>query len=101
MADPNAVVKPVGPVSTAIPAAEKPAEAPDQVNDVYKSGTTPAQPAVNGKQKKPKADLNDESSSKKKKKKGHLQAEPVLDGQPTQKTRRAASHFGCGLFLRL
>jgi len=53
-ADPNAVVKPVGPVSTAIPAAEKPAEAPDQVNDVYKSGTTPAQPAVNGKQKKPR-----------------------------------------------
>jgi outer membrane protein assembly factor BamD len=75
-ADPNAVVKPVGPVSTAIPAAEKPAEAPDQVNDVYKSGTTPAQPAVNGKQKKPKADLNDESSSKKKKKKGISKLNP-------------------------
>jgi len=75
-ADPNAVVKPVGPVNPVIPAAEKPAEAPDQVNDVYKSGTTPAQPAVNGKQKKPKADLNDESSSKKKKKKGISKLNP-------------------------
>ena len=75
-ADPNAVVKSVGPANVAIPAAEKPAEAPDQVNDVYKSGTTPAQPAVNGKQKKPKADLNDESSSKKKKKKGISKLNP-------------------------
>jgi outer membrane protein assembly factor BamD len=66
-ADPNAVVKAVGPANTALPAAEKPAEAPDQVNDV-KAGTTPA--AATGKQKKPKTDLSDESSSKKKKKKG-------------------------------
>jgi outer membrane protein assembly factor BamD len=73
---PDAVVKPVGPVNTAIPAAEKPAEAPDQVNDVNKSGTTPAQSAVNAKQKKPKADLNDESSSKKKKKKGLSKLNP-------------------------
>jgi len=75
-ADPNAVVKSVGPANVAIPAAEKPAEAPDQVNDVNK-GTTPAQSAItNGKQKKPKADLNDESSSKKKKKKGISKLNP-------------------------
>ena len=76
-ADPNAVIKPVGPANTVIPAAEKPAEAPDQVNDVNKSGATPAQSALtNGKQKKPKADLNDESSSKKKKKKGVSKLNP-------------------------
>lgn len=68
-ADPNAVIKPVGPVSTALPAAEKPAEAPDQVNEV-KPGSTPAQATVDPKKKKPKADLSDESSSRKKKKKG-------------------------------
>ncbi len=33
-ADPNAVVKPVGPANTVLPAAEKPAEAPLQVNDI-------------------------------------------------------------------
>ncbi len=32
--DPNAVVKPVGPVNTVLPAAEAPAAAPDQVNDI-------------------------------------------------------------------
>jgi outer membrane protein assembly factor BamD len=74
-ADPNAVIKPVGPANTVIPAAEKPAEAPDQVNDVSR-GSTPAQPIVTGKQKKPKADLNDESSSKKKKKKGVSKLNP-------------------------
>ena len=68
-ADPNAVVKPVGPANTALPAAEKPAEAPNQVNDV-KPGSNPAQTAADAKKKKPKADLSDESSSKKKKKKG-------------------------------
>ncbi len=70
-ADPNAVLKPVGPTDTTLPAAEKPAEAPDQVNDI-KPGTAPAQQvATVGKKKKaPKADLSDESSSKKKKKKG-------------------------------
>jgi outer membrane protein assembly factor BamD len=70
-ADPNALVKPVGPVNTALPVAEKPAEAPLQINDI-KPGTNPAQPATaeNQKQKKPKTDLSDESSSKKKKKKG-------------------------------
>ena len=75
-ADPNAVVKSVGPVNTVIPAAEKPAESPDQVNDVNKSHGTPAQPVANAKQKKPKADLNDESSSKKKKKKGISKLNP-------------------------
>ena len=71
--DPNAVVKAVGPVSTALPAAEKPAEAPDQVNDV-KPGTTPT--ATTAATKKPKADLSDESSSKKKKKKGLSKLNP-------------------------
>ncbi len=70
-ADPNALVKPVGPASTALPAAEKPAEAPLQVNDI-KPGENPPQPtnAADNNQKKPKANLSDESSSKKKKKKG-------------------------------
>ncbi len=62
-ADANPVLKPVGPDNTALPAAEKPAEALEQVNDV-KPGTTPA--AATGKQKKPKTDLSDESSSKNK-----------------------------------
>ena len=70
-ADSNALVKPVGPVNTALPAAERPAEAPLQVNDI-KPGANPAQPATadKGNQKKPKTDLSEESSSKKKKKKG-------------------------------
>ena len=68
-ADPNAVIKAVGPTNTILPAAEKPAEAPIQVNEI-KPGSTPAQSAADAKKKKPKADLSDESSSKKKKKKG-------------------------------
>jgi outer membrane protein assembly factor BamD len=60
----------VGPVNTALPDAEKPAEAPLQVNDI-KPGQSPAQPVTTaGKKKAPKADLGDESSSRKKKKKG-------------------------------
>ncbi len=74
-ADPNAVVKAVGPADTSLPAVEKPAEAPDQVNEV-KSGSTPAQAAADAKKKKPKADLSDESSSKKKKKKGLSKLNP-------------------------
>ena len=76
-ADPNAVVKPVGPANTMLPAADKPAEAPLQVNDI-KPGTNPQQPttATNGKAKKPKTDLSDESSSKKKKKKGLAKLNP-------------------------
>jgi outer membrane protein assembly factor BamD len=71
---PDAVLKPVGPDKTVAPAAEKPVEAPSQVNDI-KSGATPAQ-AVGATKKKPKADLNDESSSKKKKKKGVSKLNP-------------------------
>ena len=68
--DPNAVVKPVGPTNNVLPAADKPAEAPMQQNEI-KPGTTPTQPnTATGKTKKPKTDLSDESSSKKKKKKG-------------------------------
>ena len=72
-ADPNAVVKPVGPDKTVEPAAEAPAAAPDQINDI-KPGTAVPAPATatdaKKKKKAPKADLSDESSSKKKKKKG-------------------------------
>jgi outer membrane protein assembly factor BamD len=71
--DPNAVVKSVGPTNTALPASEKPAEAPTQVNDI-KPGQNPPQPVdaatANAKAKKPKIDLSEQSSSKKKKKKG-------------------------------
>jgi outer membrane protein assembly factor BamD len=72
-ADPNAVVKPVGPANTVLPGAEKPAEAPLPVNDIKPGqNRTPATNGADngGKEKKPKADLSDESSSKKKKKKG-------------------------------
>jgi outer membrane protein assembly factor BamD len=74
-ADPNAVVKPVGPANAVLPAAEKPADAPDAINEI-KPGTTPTQAAVTGKKKAPKADLSDESSSKKKKKKGLSKLNP-------------------------
>ena len=68
--DPNALVKPVGPVNTTLPPVEKAAQAPIQSNDITKPAQ--AQPtAANGKKpKKPKTNLSDESSSKKKKKKG-------------------------------
>jgi len=69
-ADPNAVVKAVGPVNTTLPAAEKPDVAPTQVNEI-KPGSASAQPITAGKKKKaPKVDQSEESSSKKKKKKG-------------------------------
>ncbi|HME58032.1 MAG TPA: outer membrane protein assembly factor BamD [Terracidiphilus sp.] len=74
-ADPHAVLKPVGPNNVVAPAAEKPAEAPTQVNDI-KSGSTPVSSAEATKQKKPKADLKEESSSKKKKKKGVAKLNP-------------------------
>jgi outer membrane protein assembly factor BamD len=71
--DSNAVVKTVGPSNEAAPAAEAPAAAPEQINDI-KPGTAPATTTAtadsNKKKKAPKADLSDESSSKKKKKKG-------------------------------
>ena len=68
--DPNAVVKPVGPANTTLPAAEKPAEAPIQQNDIKTAPAPQPVTAGNKKPKKPKTDLSDESSSKKKKKKG-------------------------------
>lgn len=69
-ADPNAVVKPVAPSTTVIPAAEAPAVAPAQINDV-KPGSTPLTTTVDqGKKKKQKTDLDEESSSRKKKRKG-------------------------------
>jgi len=69
-ADPNALVKPVGPTSTALPAPEKAAEAPIQVNDINKPVAAPTTTAANSKAKKPKVDLGEDSSSTKKKKKG-------------------------------
>jgi outer membrane protein assembly factor BamD len=74
-ADPNAVVKPVGPANTVLPAAEKPAEAPDQVNDV-KHGSAPTAAVNPADAKKHKADLDNESSSKKHKKKGLSKLNP-------------------------
>jgi outer membrane protein assembly factor BamD len=80
-ADPsNALVKPVVPDNSGnIPAAEAPATAPAQVNEI-KPGTaqqTPAQSASRkDMSKKPKTDLGDESSSKKKKKKGLAKLNP-------------------------
>jgi outer membrane protein assembly factor BamD len=71
-ADPNAVVKGVGPDKTVVPAAEAPAAAPNQINDIQPGTGVPAQPtaASSKKKKAPKAELDEESSSKKKKKKG-------------------------------
>jgi len=63
------LVKPVGPVDTTLPPVDKPADAPDQVNDI-RPGTAQQQTATTAKEKKPKANLDEESSSKKKKKKG-------------------------------
>ena len=73
-ADPNALLQPVGPVNTALPAAEKPAEAPMPVNEI-KPGTNTAT-TTDDKKKKPKVDSSDESSSKKKKKKGLAKLNP-------------------------
>jgi outer membrane protein assembly factor BamD len=73
-ADPNAVLKPVGPVSTVIPAAEKPAEAPVPINEVKSTGATAT--ALDDKSKKPKVDSKEESDSKKKKKKGLAKLNP-------------------------
>jgi outer membrane protein assembly factor BamD len=76
-ADPNAVVKAVGPANAVVPAAEKPAEAPMQENDIKPGqNPAPATDASNAKQKKPKVDQSEESSSKKKKKKGLAKLNP-------------------------
>jgi len=71
-AEANGGLKAVGPDNaTAPPPIEKPAAAPDAVNDVA-PGTQPAAqaPPANGKASKPAYDKSDESSSKHKKKKG-------------------------------
>jgi len=71
--DANGGLKAVGPPNaTPLPAVEKPAEAPDAVNDVQDKPQPAAQAAnANGKKNpKPEFDKNDESSSKHKKKKG-------------------------------
>jgi outer membrane protein assembly factor BamD len=75
--DPNALVKPVVPANNALPSADAPAEAPNQVNDIKPGENPTPRPAVtNGKPKKPKVDQSDESSSKKKKKKGLAKLNP-------------------------
>jgi outer membrane protein assembly factor BamD len=78
-ADPNAVIKAVATTETALPAAEAPAAAPEQVNDI-KPGSVPAQTAADANakptKKKPKLDQSDEASSKKKKKKGLAKLNP-------------------------
>ena len=71
-ADANGGLKAVGPTGQeAPPPIEKPAGAPDQVNDVP-AGSQPAAQAsrADGKKTKPEFDKGDESSSKHKKKKG-------------------------------
>ena len=64
------LVKPVGPTETTLPAVEKPAEAPDQVNDIRPGTGQQADRRQPPRRRKPKANLDEESSSKKKKKKG-------------------------------
>jgi outer membrane protein assembly factor BamD len=63
------LVKPVGPTNTTLPPIDKPADAPDQVNDI-RPGTAQQATAADAQKKKSKANLDEESSSKKKKKKG-------------------------------
>jgi outer membrane protein assembly factor BamD len=78
-ADNNGGLKAVGPVNaTPLPAAEKPAVAPDAVNDVAAKPQPAAQaPNANGKKNsKPEFDKSDESSSKHKKKKGLSKINP-------------------------
>jgi outer membrane protein assembly factor BamD len=80
-ADPNSGLKAVGPTNTATPPpVEKPAVAPDAVNDVVPGAQAPgqAQPTTaNGKKAaKPAYDKDEESSSKHKKKKGLAKVNP-------------------------
>ncbi len=74
----NGGLKAVGPPDPkAVPAIEKAAGAPDQVNDIH-PGTQPAAqaPRADGKKTKPEFDKEDESSSKHKKKKGLAKINP-------------------------
>jgi outer membrane protein assembly factor BamD len=78
-ADANGGLKAVGPENaTPLPAAEKPAEAPNAVNDIASKPQPAAQaPNANGKKNpKPEFDKSDESSSKHKKKKGLSKLNP-------------------------
>jgi outer membrane protein assembly factor BamD len=79
-ADPNGGLKAVGPTNTTVaPPVEKPAVAPDAVNDVVPGAQAPGQPttAANGKKTpKPAYDKDEESSSKHKKKKGLAKVNP-------------------------
>jgi outer membrane protein assembly factor BamD len=65
-------------VSTELPAAEKPAEAPMPVNEIKSTGATATDVNANpaDKTKKPKVDSKEESDSKKKKKKGLSKLNP-------------------------
>jgi outer membrane protein assembly factor BamD len=71
-------MKAVGPENTApLPAIEKPAEAPDTINDIAPGQAPPAAAAPpKGKKAKPEFDKDDESSSKHKKKKGLAKINP-------------------------
>jgi len=79
--DPNNGIRSVGPKdASALPPVEKPAEAPDQVNDMNGQPPQPAaQTKADGKKKNPKQpyDKDDESSSKHKKKKGLAKLNPL------------------------
>jgi outer membrane protein assembly factor BamD len=78
-ADNNGGLKAVGPENaTPLPEAEKPAEAPNAVNDIASKPQPAAQaPNANGKKNpKPEFDKSDESSSKHKKKKGIAKINP-------------------------
>lgn len=78
--DPNGGLKPVGPTNTATPPPiEKPAVAPDAVNDVDSSAQPKGQavqPANGKKAPKPAFDNGEESSSTHKKKKGLKKINP-------------------------
>jgi len=80
-ADPNGGLKAVGPTNTTVaPPVEKPAAAPDAINDVTPGAQAPGQPppaTANGKKApKPTYDKDEESSSKHKKKKGLSKINP-------------------------
>ncbi|HEY2039361.1 MAG TPA: outer membrane protein assembly factor BamD [Edaphobacter sp.] len=80
--DPNGGLKAVGPTNNATPPpVEKPAAAPDAINDVAPGEQAPGQPTqatANGKKKTPKPayDKGEESSSTHKKKKGLKKINP-------------------------
>lgn len=72
------MLKPVGPPNRAeLPPVEKPAVAPDVMNDITAPTAAAQTPAANGKNAKPVFDKADESSSKHKKKKGIKKLNPL------------------------